>query len=150
MWNLLKQTGSNWLEHKDARLGAALAYYSIFSVGPLILIATAVAGLWFGEDAVRGQVGAQIEDVLGSSGAQVVQSMLAGAARPRAACSQQPSGSLPCCLRRSASSFSSRMPSTRSGASSRRKAASGSSCELTLYRSPAFFHSGFYCWCLFS
>jgi membrane protein len=84
LWNLLKQTGSNWLEHKDARLGAALAYYSVFSVGPLILIAIAVAGLWFGEDAVRGQVSAQIEDVLGSSGAQAVQSMLAGAARPRA------------------------------------------------------------------
>jgi membrane protein len=44
LWNLLKQTGSNWLKHKDARLGAALAYYSIFSVGPLILIAIAVAG----------------------------------------------------------------------------------------------------------
>jgi Virulence factor BrkB len=84
LWNLLKQTGSNWLKHKDARLGAALAYYSIFSVGPLILIAIAVAGLWFGEDAVRGQVSAQIEDVVGSSGAQAVQSMLAGAARPRA------------------------------------------------------------------
>jgi membrane protein len=84
LWNLLKQTGTNWLDHKDARLGAALAYYSIFSVGPLILIAIAVAGLWFGEDAVRGQVSTQIEDLLGSSGAQAVQSMLAGAARPRA------------------------------------------------------------------
>jgi membrane protein len=83
LWNLVKQTGTSWLDHKDARLGAALAYYSIFSVGPLILIATAVAGLWFGEDAVRGQVSAQMEDLLGSSGAQAVQSMLAGAARPR-------------------------------------------------------------------
>jgi len=83
LWNLLKQTGTSWVDHKDARLGAALAYYSIFSVGPLILIAIAVAGLWFGEDAVRGQVRAQIEGLLGSSGAQAVQSMLASAARPR-------------------------------------------------------------------
>jgi membrane protein len=84
VWNLLKQTATSWLDHKDARLGAALAYYSIFSVGPLILIAIAVAGFWFGQDAVRGQVSAQIEDVLGTSGARVVQSMLAGAAQPRA------------------------------------------------------------------
>jgi membrane protein len=79
----VKQTAASWLDHEDARLGAALAYYSIFSVGPLILIAVAVAGLWLGEDAVRGQVSAQMEDLLGSSGAQAVQSMLAGAARPR-------------------------------------------------------------------
>ncbi len=84
MWNLVKLTGTRWVDHKDARLGAALAYYSIFSIGPLILIAIAVAGFWFGEDAVRGQVSAQIEGLLGNSGAQAVQSMLASAGRPRA------------------------------------------------------------------
>ena len=42
------------LGHKDVRLGAALSYYSVFSIGPLILIAIAVAGLLFGQDAVRG------------------------------------------------------------------------------------------------
>jgi membrane protein len=79
----LKQTAASWVDHKDARLGAALAYYSIFSIGPLILIAIAVAGLLFGEDAVRSQVSAQIEGLLGSAGAQAVQSMLASAGRPR-------------------------------------------------------------------
>ena len=83
MWNLLKQTASGWVDHKDARLGAALAYYSIFSIGPLILIAIAVAGFLFGEEAVRGQVSDQIEGLLGTSGAQAVQSMLASAGRPR-------------------------------------------------------------------
>jgi tripartite-type tricarboxylate transporter receptor subunit TctC len=57
---LLKETANNWVDHKDARLGAALAYYSIFSVGPLVLIAIAVAGLLFGQDAVRGEVSAQM------------------------------------------------------------------------------------------
>jgi hypothetical protein len=37
-WSPLQETGNRWLEHKDARLGAALAYYSIFSLGPLIVI----------------------------------------------------------------------------------------------------------------
>jgi membrane protein len=41
----LRETVNKWLEHKDARLGAALAYYSVFSLGPLILIAVAIAGL---------------------------------------------------------------------------------------------------------
>jgi hypothetical protein len=45
--------------HKDARLGAALAYYSVFSLGPLILIAIAIAGLVFGAEAVQGQISAR-------------------------------------------------------------------------------------------
>jgi membrane protein len=43
-WGLLLDTVNRWLEHKDARLGAALAYYSIFSLGPVIVIAIAIAG----------------------------------------------------------------------------------------------------------
>jgi membrane protein len=82
-WSLLKETGTSWLAHKDARLGAALAYYSIFSIGPLILIAIAVAGLVFGQDAVRGEVSRQVEGLLGPIGAQAVESMLADASRPR-------------------------------------------------------------------
>jgi membrane protein len=83
LWPLLKESATNWVDHKDARLGAALAYYSIFSVGPLVLIAIAVAGLLFGQDAVRGEVSAQMQGLLGNSGAQAVQSMLADASRPR-------------------------------------------------------------------
>jgi membrane protein len=83
LWPLLKESATNWVDHKDARLGAALAYYSIFSVGPLVLIAIGVAGLLFGQDAVRGEVSAQMQGLLGNSGAQAVQSMLADAGRPR-------------------------------------------------------------------
>jgi membrane protein len=60
LWQLAKEAGSNWVAHKDARLGAALAYYSVFSIGPVIVIAIAVAGLIFGHDAVRGEVSTQI------------------------------------------------------------------------------------------
>jgi Virulence factor BrkB len=83
LWDLVKEAGSKWVEHKDARLGAALAYYSIFSIGPLIVIAIAVAGLIFGQDAVRGEVSAQIRGLLCDTGATAVQSMLADASRPR-------------------------------------------------------------------
>jgi membrane protein len=82
MWTLLKTSAMNWMAHKDARLGAALAYYSIFSLGPITVIAMAVAGLFFGADVVQGEVSAAMKGLLGDSGAQAVQTMLAGASKP--------------------------------------------------------------------
>src|SRR5260370_34231863 len=82
MWPLLKDTAASWSDHKASRLGAALAYYSIFSLGPLIVIAVAIAGLTFGQEAVRGEVSAQLRDLLGSAGAQAVNAMLVGASKP--------------------------------------------------------------------
>jgi membrane protein len=82
MWSLLKDTAASWSKHKAARLGAALAYYSIFSLGPLLVIAVAVAGLTFRQEAVRGEVGAQLQALLGDAGAQAVNAMLLGASKP--------------------------------------------------------------------
>src|SRR5262249_24234945 len=73
---------ASWSNHKAARLGAALAYYSIFSLGPLLVIAVAVAGLTFRHEAVRGEVGAQLRALLGDAGAQAVNAMLLGASKP--------------------------------------------------------------------
>jgi membrane protein len=70
------------LEHKDARLGAALAYYSVFSLGPLILIAVAIAGLVFGAEAVQGQVLGTLRELLGDTGTQAIEAMLKSADRP--------------------------------------------------------------------
>jgi len=81
-WDLIRSAATQWMGHKDARLGAALAYYSIFSLGPLILIAIAIAGLLFGQEAVRGQVTGGLKDLLGDTGAQAIDAMLAGASRP--------------------------------------------------------------------
>jgi membrane protein len=77
-----KETFQNWLKHKDARLGAALAYYSIFSMGPMIVIAIAIAGLVFGQDAVRGEVAKALEGTMGTQGAGAVQAMLDGVSKP--------------------------------------------------------------------
>src|SRR5437764_4094363 len=82
-WSLVRNAGMQWVGHKDARLGAALAYYSVFSIGPLILIAVAVAGLLFGQDAVRGEVSNSLKGLLGDTGAQAINGMLAAASKPR-------------------------------------------------------------------
>lgn len=83
-WTILKEAAANWSSHKDARQGAALAYYSVFSLGPVIVIAIAVAGLLFGHDAVTAQVMASIREMLGETGARAIEAMLADASRPAA------------------------------------------------------------------
>lgn len=80
MWSLLTTAFDNWSRHRSARLGAALAYYSVFSLGPLLLIVISIAGILYGEDAVRGSLTAQFRDLLGPAGAQAVEAMLKGAA----------------------------------------------------------------------
>jgi membrane protein len=79
IWPLLKDTMSAWSNHKASRLGAALAYYSIFSLGPLMVVAITIAGLVFGADAVRGEVAGQLKGLLGDTGAKGIEAMLAGA-----------------------------------------------------------------------
>jgi len=81
-WTVAKEAAANWSSHKDARQGAALAYYSVFSLGPIIVIAIAVASLFFGHEAVTSQVTSSLKDMLGDTGAKAIESMLAGASRP--------------------------------------------------------------------
>jgi membrane protein len=83
LWPVAKDAGLQWVAHKDARMGAALSYYSVFSIGPLILIAVAVAGLFFGREAVQGEVSAALKGLLGENGAQAINGMLADAGRPK-------------------------------------------------------------------
>jgi membrane protein len=81
-WTVAKEAAANWSAHKDARQGAALAYYSVFSLGPIIVIAIAIAGLFFGREAVTSQVTGTMKDMLGETGAKAIETMLAGASRP--------------------------------------------------------------------
>ena len=80
--DLFQDAAANWSAHKDARQGAALAYYSVFCLGPLMVIAIAIAGLVFGAAAVRGEVASQLKGLLGNTGAQAVEAMLSGASKP--------------------------------------------------------------------
>jgi membrane protein len=82
MWSVLKSAFDSWLAHKSPRLGAALAYYSVFSLGPLLLIVVSVAGLFFGGASVRDALTSQFQSLLGTAGSQAVEAMLRGADTP--------------------------------------------------------------------
>jgi membrane protein len=73
---IFKDTVNDWLEDKVPRMGAALAYYSVFSVAPLLLIAIAIAGIFFGEQAAKSQLRDQISEAVGSSAAAAVEEIL--------------------------------------------------------------------------
>jgi membrane protein len=79
--DLIKETFSEWREDKASRLAAALSYYTIFSIAPLLIIAIGVAGLVFGHDAAMNQVVGQIRGMVGEDGAQVIQTILQNASK---------------------------------------------------------------------
>ena len=74
---------ASW-EDDVPRLGASLAYYTLFAIAPVLLVATAIAGLAFGPQAVRGEIVGQIDYLVGREGARAVQSLLEGASQRRA------------------------------------------------------------------
>jgi membrane protein len=80
---LLKDTASSWSGDHAQAMGASLAYYSLFSIAPLLLIIISVAGIFFGEEAVQGAVFAQLSDLMGESGAQAIAEMMAHANQPK-------------------------------------------------------------------
>jgi membrane protein len=81
-WAVLRDAASGWISHKAGQLGASLAYYSIFSIGPLLLVTLSVAALSYDQAAARGAISAQLETWLGTHAASTVESMLAGAGKP--------------------------------------------------------------------
>jgi len=82
-WRLIRMTIENWIAHKDARQGAALAYYSVFSVGPLMVIAVGIAGLAFGQEAARGEVQGQLSGMVGQSAADALGNIVTSADKPQ-------------------------------------------------------------------
>jgi membrane protein len=80
--SLFKQTISEWNEDKAPTLAASLSYYTVFSVAPLLVIAVGVAGLVFGEEAVRGQLHGELQGLVGDSGAEVIEQMMVSARKP--------------------------------------------------------------------
>lgn len=78
---LLRDAAASWLKDYAQSMGAALAFYSVLSIAPLLLIVIAVAGLVFGEDAARGEIYQQLHGMLGSNGALAVQDLLESASR---------------------------------------------------------------------
>lgn len=81
--SLLKAAFDDFNEDKAPRLAAALSYYTVFSLAPLLVVVIAVAGLVFGQDAVRGQLDDQIQGMVGAEGGDMVQEMIQNAQRPK-------------------------------------------------------------------
>ncbi len=91
MWILVK-AAKGWAFRHSARLGAALAYYSIFSLGPLLLIVTSIAGFFFGEVAARSALTQQFRSLLGPVGVKLSKRCSRAQARQRAGSRQHSSG----------------------------------------------------------
>src|SRR5687767_12202571 len=83
-WELAKGTWAEFNEDKVPRLGAALAYYTIFSLAPLLIIVIAVAGLVFGQGQAQDALLGQLRALLGSEGAEMIQTMIDSTRRPAA------------------------------------------------------------------
>ena len=83
LFDLCKQTFESWRADYAPSMGAALAYYTVFSVAPLILIVISVVGLVFGREEARGEIFEQISGLMGADGARAVQSMLEALNKPR-------------------------------------------------------------------
>ncbi len=82
VWSLLGQTAQSWLDDHAPSMGAALAYYTLFSLAPLLLIVISVAGLVFGEEAARGEITLQLQSLMGDAGARAIQDLLASVNQP--------------------------------------------------------------------
>src|SRR5215470_13280083 len=79
---LLKTAYMAWSKDKAPRMGAALAYYTIFSLAPLLIIAVAIAGLAFGVQAAQGEIAGQIQGLVGRDGAKAIQDLIQSAHKP--------------------------------------------------------------------
>ena len=82
VWAMFKQMFQAWLDDYVLSMGAALAYYTMFSLAPLLLIVIAIAGLVFGQEAARGEIELQLRTLMGESGAGAVQDLLKSVHKP--------------------------------------------------------------------
>ncbi|MET3131562.1 membrane protein [Oxalobacteraceae bacterium GrIS 1.11] len=70
---------SEWLEHRASSKGAALAFYTLFSIAPILILVIAIAGFFYGTEAARGELLLQLRALVGAQGAETIQLVLAGA-----------------------------------------------------------------------
>ena len=82
LWPLAKKSVMSWSDDYAPSMGAALAYYTVFSLAPLLLIVISIAGLIYGEDAARGAIFNQISGLVGPTGALAVQELLKSVNKP--------------------------------------------------------------------
>ena len=79
---LLRQAGAAWLADNAPRLGAALAFYTLFSLAPVLIVAVSVAGFIFGEKAAQGEIVRQFQGLMGAQGATAIETIIQSSNRP--------------------------------------------------------------------
>src|SRR5689334_3232342 len=78
-WQLIKQTFGEWSEDKAPRLGAALAYYTVFSLPPLLVIVIAILATMVNPEDVQNELNGQFKSMLGAEGQTAIAALIAGA-----------------------------------------------------------------------
>ena len=81
-WPLVKQAVSSWSDDYAPSMGAAIAYYTVFSIAPLLLIVISVAGLVFGQEAARGEIVAQLGGLMGADAAKAIEGLIVSVSKP--------------------------------------------------------------------
>jgi membrane protein len=81
-WPLVKGASTAWVADYAPSMGAALSYYSVFSLAPLLLIVISIGGLVFGQEAVRGEVFVQLQGLLGAEASRAIEGLLASVSKP--------------------------------------------------------------------
>src|SRR5512133_2367933 len=81
LWTMTKESVSAWTDDFAPSMGAAIAYYTAFSIAPLLIIVIGIAGLFFGREAASGHIYAQIAGLVGDDGAKAVQGLVESAGR---------------------------------------------------------------------
>jgi len=81
-WQMIKLAVKAWVDDYAPSMGAALSYYTLFSLAPMLIIVIAVAGMVFGQEAAQGQIVAQLRGIMGQEGAVAVEGMLKAAREP--------------------------------------------------------------------
>ena len=76
---LVKHTAMEWIDLGVSRMGAALAFYTLFAIAPLFVIVLAIASLWFGEEAARRELFGQVSGLVGSEGGEAIQALVSAA-----------------------------------------------------------------------
>jgi membrane protein len=83
VWEIVREAVSDWIEDKASVQGAALAFYSILSLAPLVVISMAIVGLFFDEKAATAQFFGQVQSMVGKEGAEAIGSMLQNSDKPK-------------------------------------------------------------------
>src|SRR5215475_10535301 len=79
---LVSQSASRWSDINAPRLGAALAFYAVLSIAPLLILSVGIAGLVFEHKAVTGQIIYQFQHLIGYEGGKIIQALVLDAAKP--------------------------------------------------------------------